>query len=415
MGTETSRKLAIDGGEPVRKTPFPSRGQMFGGRELELLKETIESGNLNRVGGKMTKAVEEGFASVLGMKHALAVTSGTAAIHTAVAAVNPDPGDEIITTSMSDMGTVIGIIYQNAIPIFADVAPGGYHLDPESVRRNITDRTRAIIVVHLWGQAANMDEFLKIGEEHGIPIIEDCAQAYLTTWKGRRVGSMGRLGCFSLQQSKHISAGDGGLVVTDDDDLAYRARLFADKGWDRAASGRGHIFLAMNYRISELQSAVTLAQLDRVESVCARRRELGDRLTEKLRGIPGVYPMTLQQGCDTTYWYYPIRVVEKEVGMSRDRFGAALGKEGIPNGTWLNKPLYLFEALLEQRTFGRSHHPFDSPAASRRVTYAPGLCPNAERTLEELLILTVHEFYAEQDVDDMAAGIRKVAAAAREG
>jgi perosamine synthetase len=406
MGTETSRKLAIDGGEPVRKTPFPSRGQMFGGRELELLKETIESGNLNRVGGKMTKAVEEGFASVLGMKHALAVTSGTAAIHTAVAAVNPDPGDEIITTSMSDMGTVIGIIYQNAIPIFADVAPGGYHLDPESVRRNITDRTRAIIVVHLWGQAANMDEFLKMGEEHGIPIIEDCAQAYLTTWKGRRVGSMGRLGCFSLQQSKHISAGDGGLVVTDD---------FADKGWDRAASGRGHIFLAMNYRISELQSAVTLAQLDRVESVCARRRELGDRLTEKLRGIPGVYPMTLQQGCDTTYWYYPIRVVEKEVGMSRDRFGAALGKEGIPNGTWLNKPLYLFEALLEQRTFGRSHHPFDSPAASRRVTYAPGLCPNAERTLEELLILTVHEFYSEQDVDDMAAGIRKVAAAAREG
>ncbi len=406
----STQKLAIDGGEPVRKTPFPSRSNMFGARELERLKEAIESGNLNRVGGNMTKAVEEGFASLLGKKHALAVTSGTAALHTAVAALNPDPGDEIITTSMSDMGTVIGILFQNALPIFADVVPGGYHLDPDSVRRNITDRTRAIIVVHLWGQAANMDEFLKIGQQHGIPIIEDCAQAYLTTWKGKRVGSMGRLGCFSLQQSKHISAGDGGLVVTDDDDLAYRARLFADKGWDRGASGRGHIFLAMNYRISELQSAVTLAQLERVESLCARRCQLGNLLTEQLQGIPGVYPMTLQPGCDTTYWYYPIRVVEQETGVPRARFSAALSAEGIPNGTWLNKPLYLFEALLEQRTFGRSHHPFDSPAASRRVTYAPGLCPNAERTLGELLILTVHEFYSEQDVTDMATAIRKVAA-----
>lgn len=415
MSTETSQKLAIDGGEPVRKTPFPSRKQMFGERELSLLREVIESGNLNRVGGEKTKAVEDGFASLLGMKHALAVTSGTAAIHTAVGAINPDPGDEIITTSMSDMGTVIGILYQNAIPIFADVVPGGFHLDPESVRRNITNRTRAIIVVHLWGQAANMDEFLKIGEEHNIPIIEDCAQAYLTTWKGRRVGTMGRLGCFSLQQSKHISAGDGGLVVTNDDDLAYRARLFADKGWDRTAPGRGHVFLAMNYRISELQSAVTLAQLDKLEPLCARRRALGDLLTEKLRGVPGVYPMALQEGCDTTYWFYPIRVVEQEVGMPRQRFSAALGAEGIPNGAWLNKPLYLFEALLEQRTFGKSHFPFDSPAASRRVQYGPGLCPNAERVLDQLLILTVHEFFSEQDVDDMAAAIRKVASAARQG
>ncbi len=148
---------------------------------------------------------------MLGVKHALAVSSGTAAIHTAVGMSDPDPGDEIITTPLTDMGTVIGILYQNALPVFADVVAGGYHLDPDSVRKNITPRTKAIIVVHLVGISADMDAFLKIGEEFGIPIIEDCAQAYLTTHGNHRVGTMGRIGCFSLQQSKHATSGDGGL------------------------------------------------------------------------------------------------------------------------------------------------------------------------------------------------------------
>jgi dTDP-4-amino-4,6-dideoxygalactose transaminase len=406
-----SARLAVDGGEPVRTKPFPSRVQGFGDEEMAQLADVIRSGHLFRVGGEKTKAVEDTFASLIGTKHALAVTSGTAAIHTAVAAVNPDPGDEIITTPLSDMGTVIGILFQNAIPIFADVAPGGYHLDPDSVRKNITDRTRAIIVVHLWGQAANMDEFLKMGKEHNIPIIEDCAQAYLTTWKGRRVGSMGLLGCFSLQQSKHITSGDGGLVVTNDDDLAFRARLFADKGWDRTASGRGHLFLGMNYRISELQSAVTLAQLGKLEGICARRKQLGDLLTKKLQGIHGVYPPVLQDGCDTTYWYYPLRVVEEELGKSKEWFMSALGAEGVGSWGWLGKPLYAFEALADQRTFGKSHHPFDCACASRRVEYGPGLCPNGERVLRDTLVMTVHEFYSEEDVDDMAAAIHKIAEA----
>jgi perosamine synthetase len=402
-------RLAIDGGEPVRKTPFPSRAQGFGEEELKQLTEVIQSGNLSRISGPKTPAVEQKFASLIGTKHALAVTSGTAAIHTAVAAVNPDPGDEIITTCVSDMGTTIGIIMQGAIPIFADVTPGGIHLDPESVRRNITDRTRAIIVVHNMGQAADMDAFLALGKEFGIPIIEDCAQAYLTTWKGKRVGSMGIINAFSLQQSKHITSGDGGLVVTNDDDLEFRARLFADKGWDRSASGRGHFFLGMNYRISELQSAVTLAQLGKVEGICARRKVLGDRLTQKLAGIPGVYPPALQDNCDVTYWYYPVRVVESELGRPRDWFASAVSAEGVGCGTWLGKPLYYFEVFSEGRTFGKSHYPFDSPYASRKVEYVPGLCPNAEQVMQELTVLTVHEFYTEQDVDDMAAAIRKVA------
>jgi perosamine synthetase len=402
-------KLAVDGGEPVRRTPFPSRAQGFGEEEMAQLAEVIQSGKLSRLGGVKTEAVERTFAGMIGTTHALAVSSGTAALHTAVGAINPDPGDEIITTPLTDMGTTIGIIAQGAIPIFADVVPGGSHLDPESVRQNITDRTRAIIVVHNTGQAADMDAFLAIGKEYGIPIIEDCAQAYLTTWKGRRVGSMGPINCFSLQQSKHITSGDGGLVVTNDDALAHRARLFADKGWDRSVEGRGHVFLGMNYRISELQSAVTLAQLGKLERICARRKQLGDLLTEKLSGLPGLHPPVLQPNCDMTYWFYPLRVVETELGRPREWFATALTAEGVGCGTWLGQPLYLFEVFSEGRTFGRSHYPFDSPFASRHVEYGPGLCPNAEQVMRELTALTVDEFHTEDDVEDMARAIRKVA------
>jgi perosamine synthetase len=407
-------RLAIDGGEPVRTKPFPSRAAGFGEEEMAHLRDVVESGHLFRVGGAKTQELEERFAALLGMKHAQAVTSGTAALHTAIGAVNPDPGDEIITTPLTDMGTVIGIIYQNAIPIFADVEPGGYHLDPDSVAREITPRTKAIIVVHLWGMAARMDEFLALGREHGIPIIEDCAQAYLTEYKGKLAGTMGRMGCFSLQQSKHMTCGDGGLIVTNDDDLADRARLFGDKGWDRSAADRGHLFVGMNYRITELQSAVALAQLGRVEEFVARRRKLGDLLTEKISGIPGVYAPADSTVSGNTYWFYPLRVDGDELGMTKERFIAALGAEGVPAWVWLaGQPLYMFDALRLQRTFGNSHHPFDCACASRRVTYEAGICPNAEKTVAQLVTLTLHEFYTEDDVADMAAAIHKVAEAAQ--
>lgn len=411
-----SAQLAIDGGKPVRKDPFPSRAAGVGDEELSQLADVIKAGQMNRVGGQKTKLLEEGFAKLIGMKHAVAVTSGTAALHTALGAINPDPGDEIITTPVTDIGTVIGILFQNCIPIFADTdSKYGYNLDPESVRKNITDRTRAIIVVHLWGAAADMDEFLAIGKEHGIPVIEDCAQAYLTEYKGKLAGTMGDVGCFSLQSSKHMTCGDGGLVVSNNDDLIRRARLFCDKGWDRSAETyRAYPFLGINYRITELQSAVAVAQLGKVEGVVARRRELGDMLSGKLSGIPGLLPPPDSATSGNVYWLYAIRVREEEFGMSRKRFIEALNAEGIPGfALFDDKPLHLREMLLEQRTFGKSHHPFDCACASRRVKYAPGLCPNAEQSVKELVTVGLHEFWSEREVEDTAAAIQKIAAAAR--
>jgi dTDP-4-amino-4,6-dideoxygalactose transaminase len=221
------------------------------------------------------------------------------------------------------------------------------------------------------------------------------------------VGTIGEIGCFSLQQSKHITCGDGGLLATDDDDLAARARLFSDKGWDRSESGRGHLFLGMNYRITELQSAVVLAQLGKLDEFVRRRRQLGDLLTEKLRGVPGLLIPPDSAASGNTYWLYPVRLVEGEFGMSRDHFL-------VPGWAWLDgRPLYMQEVLREGRTFGRSHHPFDSPSAARRIDYGPGLCPNAERTLREVAALTVHECFSEADIADIAAAVQKIAEAAR--
>src|SRR5690606_30323476 len=191
-----------------------------------------------------------------------------------VAAVNPEPGDEIITTGLSDAGTVLPILAQNAVPVFADVDPATGNLDVDSVRERITSRTRAIIAVHLFGQPAPVAELRALADERGIVLIEDCAQAYLTRCApdGALAGTVGHIGCFSLQQSKHITAGDGGLTIGNDDALLRRARLFADKAWPRDTDERTLLFLGLNYRMTDLQAAVARGQLPKLPDIVAGRR-----------------------------------------------------------------------------------------------------------------------------------------------
>jgi len=271
--------LAIDGGEPVRTTPFPPR-QPFGDREVELVTEAIRSQNLFGPSGTMTPALERQFAERYGVAHAAASTSGTAAIHTAIGALNPDPGDEIITAPITDAGSVLPILFQNCVPVFADV-DDSYNIDPEDVAAKITPRTRAILAVHLFGNPCDVDALGEIARRHGVTVIEDCCQAHLTVTKGRLCGTLGTLGCFSFQQSKHMTCGDGGMTITDDPELGDRIERFRDKGWTRRPGARRYPFLGLNYRMTELQAAVALAQLEKVADVVARRNELGDLLTER--------------------------------------------------------------------------------------------------------------------------------------
>lgn len=398
-------KLAVDGGTPVRTKPFPPR-QPFGDREVELATQAIRSQNLFGPSGTMVPEFERRFAKLYGLEHAVTSTSGTAAIHVALGAVNPDPGDEIIAAPITDAGTILPILFQNCIPVFADI-DDTYNLDPASVEANITPRTKAIIVVHLFGNPCDMDAMCDIARRHQVVLIEDCCQAHLTKYKGRLCGTFGDIGCFSLQQSKHMTAGDGGITITNDPDFGDRMNRFRDKGWTRKPGARRYPFLGLNYRMTELHAAVALAQLEKIADVVQARHELGELLSESIRDLPGLLPSPVTDGGWHTYWHYGLRIVEGDAA----KFAEALRAEGIPAGCgYIGKPIFLcMESLTEKTTFGRSSHPLDGCHGGRRIEYAEGLCPKTEAILRQMIVLTIHEHMSRDDVADMATAIRKVA------
>jgi dTDP-4-amino-4,6-dideoxygalactose transaminase len=295
---DLSEPLALHGGPKAKRTPFPQR-KRHGELEKRYLCEVIDSDVLFYFIGTKVFEFQKRFAAMYGRKHCIACSSGTAAVHIALGALELPPGSEVITSAVTDMGSLTGMLYQGLVPVFADLDPGTLNMDPASARRCITPRTRAILVVHHSGLAADMDAYLELGREFNLPVVEDCAQAYGTSYKGRLVGTMGRISSFSLNHFKHINCGSGGMVITDDDRLRYLASLFLDKCYQREEKIRNPFFLAPNYQITELQGAVALAQLERVQDITARRNQLGTRLNELLRAIPGIIPQTIQPAACT--------------------------------------------------------------------------------------------------------------------
>ena len=409
-------RLAIFGGEPVRRRPFPSisdaSGRDVGDDELRLLAEVIKSGRLFRYDGAKVKQFEEEFTKYFGVKYAIASTSGTAAIHIALGALRLNPGSEVITSPITDMGTAIPIIAQNMIPIFADVDLETYNIEPGDVERRITEKTKAIIPVHLFGQPCDLDPIIEIAEKKGLYVVEDCAQAQLAEYRGRLAGSIGDLGCFSFQQSKHMTTGDGGVTVTNDDELAYRARLFMDKGWDRFVKGpypRTYPSFGFNYRMTELQGAVALAQLRKLRGVVERRRNVASLLTKLIDGVRGVYPPKILDGVKHSFWLYPVRMDREVLKISAEEFAKALNAEGVPAGAgYIGRPIYMAPIFLEKKVYGESSCPFNCPLYGGKVEYREGLCPNAEKVLKETVTLPCNEFFTEEDVKDIANAIEKV-------
>ncbi len=257
-----------------------------------------------------------------------------------------------------------------------------------------------------------MEELREICKERNIWLIEDAAQAHLAEFKGKLAGTMGDMGCFSLQQSKQMTAGDGGVTITNDSGLAERARLFSDKAWPRGGGWeqRGYLFLSMNYRMTELQGAVGLAQLRKVKSIVERRRHAAELLTKSLEEVKSVSPPFITEGSKHSYWLYPFTLDKSFVKASPQEFAEALAAEGIPcSSGYIKKPLYLFPILKEKRTYGNSHCPFDCKFYGKEIEYKEGDCPNAEGILKELLTLPINEFYEDSDVEDIARATKKVA------
>lgn len=381
-------------------------GRRLGEEELELLTRVIESGTLTSTKGTCVKELERRFAEKLGVRYAYACTSGTAAIHIAIAAIDPEPGDEVVSSPITDMGAITPILYQGAIPVFADVDPKTLNVTAATIERCLSHRTRAIIVTHLFGNPCEMKEILALGLERGIPVIEDCAQAYLARSEGRLVGTLGSIGCFSLQQGKHITTGEGGLVVTDDEALARRAFLHINKAWGYGDPQPDHYFAALNYRMSELEGAVALAQLGKLESGVQQRCAMADRLTRALGGLDGIEVPWVHADNEHTYWRYCLRVAPEVPGGAKS-VGAALKERGIASAPrYIQKPAFQCEVFQNQRTFGKSRYPF-TLARPEALDYSPERFPGAYEGLERVLVLPWNERYTEEHVDFLAAAIRE--------
>ncbi len=392
---------------PVRTHPWPQPGPRFEGRELELLAEALRQNTLSYVHGHMTQRLCARMSELTGAAHVVACSSGSAAIHVALKACGVGPGDEVITAPVTDAGTIIGIIYEGAIPVFADVDPVNYNLTAETVAECLTQQTRAVIAVHLAGCPADIVPIAELCRNRGITLIEDCAQSWAAQVNGQWVGTFGDMGCFSLNDYKHISAGEGGLVITNDERLHRTAALAADKCYDRLTRARLMEFVAPNYRISELQSAVALAQLDRVEAIGARRHALGQRLGNGLAATDGLLPHEAPVGAYSTYWFYLIQLDRRFTANDVEDFAKAMNREGIPGGRGYVRPVYLaYPYLIRQSAFHHSRWPFTQAVSPQ--PYAPGLCPVAESVFDRSYKFPLSEWLDDSDIDDVIRAAQKV-------
>lgn len=380
--------LAIKGGKPVRTDPFPS-WPVFGDKEIHLLRKVLESGVWG-VGGKMKKEFERRFAGLQDAKYALAVANGTLAIEVTLRAANIGEGDEVILPSYTFVGTASPVVYVKAKPVFVDIDPETYCIDPEMVEKAVTDRTKAIIPVHIAGQPADMDRLTEIAEEHDLFLIEDASQAHCSEWGGRRVGAIGDMGVFSFQSSKNLTCGEGGAIVTDNEELY-------DLCWSIHNSGRvlgeewyKHIRLGGNYRMTEFQAAVLLAQMDRLEEQSKRREENALYLTKRLTEISGIESLRrMSKVTRHSYHIYIFKYLQNEFkDVPRERFIEALRAEGIPCGPGYT-PLHKM-GFLNCRTFGQ-------------LKVTENACYREAVWLKQNLLLG-----SRRDMDDIADAIIKI-------
>ncbi|HQD40671.1 MAG: DegT/DnrJ/EryC1/StrS family aminotransferase [Firmicutes bacterium] len=403
-------KLAIHGGRPVREKPFPPR-VIFGEEELAAALDVIEktmTGDqaLDRYGGRHVDAYEQEFAEYFGAKYATSTSSGTAAVHTAIAALGLEPLDEVITTPITDPGTVAAILFQNCIPVFADVDYNTLNITAEGIEGCLSDRTKAIVVVHLAGQSAEMEPILELARRNHLYVIEDCAQAHGAKYRGKYVGTMGDLGAVSLMSSKHTtSGGQGGMVLTNCIHLYWQAKRFADRGKPFNSQDPTNLFLGNNYRMTELEAAIGRAQLKKLESIKEKRqwivRELKKRLAHCATSLWKV-------SHEANPWFCFLRFDAENMNADKVTFAEALAKEGIPVGAHYVVPIYQQTWIRERRAYGSSGYPWSDQKA-RPIDYT-GCCPVAEKALSDHFTLYIHEGWGEEELEDTVRAIEKVEA-----
>ena len=324
--------LALLGGKKAKSKPFPV-WPYYDSNEEHALKEVLESRVWWRTPGTKTLEFEKSFAKFHGARHGIAVTNGTAALEVTIAGLGITTGDEVIVPNFTFVATASAVLFANALPVLVDVDPETYCIAPDLVEDAITSRTKAIIAVHMGGHPANLDRLKKIASRKRIALIEDSAHAHASEWRGQRVGTFGVAGTFSFQASKLMTAGEGGMIISNNDKFEVQARSVHDCGRMPGEWFYSHFIYGSNYRLSEWQGAILQVQLGRLDHQTRRRHENARLLDRLLRAIPGITPQKLDQRCTRNGQYaYIFHVNKKEfAGLSTERFIEAMNAEGIPH------------------------------------------------------------------------------------
>lgn len=402
-------KLALLGGEPVRKAKTWPSWPYWDDKVIESVIKTTKSGIWCRIqsASGTVPTFEKEYATLTGAKFCVATGSGTQALHTCVEALGIGPGDEVITSPYTDPGTIAAILSARALPVLADLDVESYQLDPADVERRITENTRAIMPVHMMGQPVNMDAIMAIARRHNLAVIEDAAQAHLAEYGGKKLGTIGNLGCFSFQSSKTIACGEGGAVIGDDEELMDKCYTVHNHGTNRR--GRTEV-IGPKYRMNEFEAAVLLGQLPGVQERFRRRNENAAHLTSRLKGCPGVVPQKLYPGTASGSFYLYAMSYRKEHfgGIERARFLKAVDAEGVSLSPYIERGLHRepwVDNIIQSKVYKKMY------GERRLAKYREEMsCPNCDRVCQEMAMIWASGplLGTREDMDDIADAILKV-------
>lgn len=397
--------LAINGGAKACNRQWPS-WPIWDDRERDALLGVLESGKWWY--GERVQAFEQAFADFQNARYGITTTNGTVALEAALVALGIGAGDEVIIPPYTFIATASAVLRINAIPVFADIEPDTLCLDPADVERKITDKTRAIVPVHLGGHVADMDRLGEIARVHGLRILEDGCHSWGSQWKGKGTGALGDCGVFSFQQSKNITSAEGGIILTDNEELADLCRSYTHCGRRKGGQWYEHFTLGTNLRLTEFQAALLLAQLGRLEEQTMRREANGRILTEGLRQIPAIRVMREDARISRRgYHFYVFRLDRNHLPIDRDQFAAALQAEGVPVSKGYT-PLYK-NPLFQKGKEGASACPMSCPYYGRELDYSKTCCPVCEEACNDTLWIMHPILLAEVEaMHNIAGAIRKV-------
>ena len=410
LGRSGSDKPALLGGTPVhpgRWPPWPEWRQAW---EPDILR-VLRSGQWYRGSGEQVPRFEAAYAELLGARRCLATASGTTALMVALHVLDVDAGDEVIVSPFTFIASYNAILLHKALPVLADTDPGTLTIDPASIESRITDRTRAVMPVHIYGMPCDMDPIMAIAKTHRLAVVEDACQAWLAEYRGRKCGTIGDLGCFSFQNSKHLPSGEGGAITSNDGGLIDRAAAFHDCGRSYGSfTGHGSFTRGGNVRMQHVQAAMLLSQFDKLREETARRRQNAARLAALLDEIPGIRPARLPENSDAVWHLFPFRYDAAQFqGLTREKFITAMRAEGIPcSGGYREQ---YFDGLLDEAIASRGFTRLFSAArlkeyreSFRELKGNRDVCATTV-VLSQNLLLT-----GPTDMEHIAAAIRKIQA-----